>query len=253
MIRMPLLLPFLIPILSAAIARADPLPLEAEVPVVPSRDRAVRQGRDLAARVLDAFDDEPSVERVQRWAVGEAMAEPGRASRMLSLARARGALPLIRLRGRYEDGSGRKFDELDLQASRARDTDYTLDVWLEWDLADLASGPEAARAVREGRAITELRQGVITQVNIAYFDRRRLCSEELLAQTDEAVERTLVRRLRVQELDATLDGLTGGRWTGALAEAGVDCPPAPMGDGAPLRYDPERAPTPMGPAAGREP
>jgi hypothetical protein len=140
---------------------------------------------------------------------------------LLRDARARGALPLIRLRGRYEDQSGMKWDELNLMDSRDRDSEYTLDLWLEWDLAELASGPDALRAVREGRALAALRQGVINQVNIAFFDRRRLLAERLLADPSEPLSQSVLRRLRIEELIATLDGLTGGRWTSAMAEAGA--------------------------------
>jgi hypothetical protein len=168
-----------------------------------------------------SFSREPDIADVQAWAVERARAEPERAADLLRLARARGALPLIRLRGRYGDQSGTKWDELNLMDSRDRDSEYTLDLWLEWDLAELASGPDALRAVREGRALAALRQGVINQVNIAYFDRRRLLAETLLADPGESRSQSVLRRLRIDELIATLDGLTGGRWTAAQAEVGA--------------------------------
>ena len=171
------------------------------------------------------FQEEPSAQRVQVWAVQLARAEPSRAASLLQDARSRGALPLIRLRGRYEDGNETTWDELDLIDSRDRDSKYSLDLWLEWDLAELASGPDALRAVREGRALAALRQGVINQVNIAYFDRRRLLAEAALARDDESRAQSVLRRLRIEELIATLDGLTGGLWTSAQSEALAPAPP----------------------------
>ena len=169
--------------------------------------------------LFSIFAEEPSAQRVQVWAVQLARAEPSRAASLLRDARSRGALPLIRLRGRYEDGNETKWDELDLIDSRDRDSKYSLDLWLEWDLAELASGPDALRAVREGRALAALRQGVINQVNIAYFDRRRLLAEAALAHDDESQAQSVLRRLRIEELIATLDGLTGGLWTSTQSEA----------------------------------
>jgi len=166
--------------------------------------------------VLASFDDEPPVELVQLWATGEAMADPARAARLVRDARARGALPLIRLRGRYKDSAGQSWDELNLLDSRDKDSDYTLDVWLEWDLADVASSVDLMRSVREGRELVELRQAILHQVTIAYFDRRRLLCEERLASPQEPLAEGLERRLRVQELNATLDALTGGRWSRSL-------------------------------------
>jgi hypothetical protein len=171
------------------------------------------------------FQEEPSAQLVQVWAVQLARAEPSRAASLLRDARSRGGLPLIRLRGRYEDGNETKWDELDLIDSRDRDSKYSLDLWLEWDLAELASGPDALRAVREGRALAALRQGVINQVNIAYFDRRRLLAEAALARDDESRAQSVLRRLRIEELIATLDGLTGGLWTSAQSEALAPVPP----------------------------
>jgi len=177
--------------------------------------------------LFSTFENEPSAQRVQVWAVQLARAEPSRSAALLRDARSRGALPLIRLRGRYEDGNETKWDELDLIDSRDRDSKYSLDLWLEWDLAELASGPDALRAVREGRALAALRQGVINQVNIAYFDRRRLLAEAALARDDESQAQSVLRRLRIEELIATLDGLTGGLWTSTQAEA-LAPPPPPL-------------------------
>ncbi len=175
------------------------------------------QGVDLdVEQILRELDADPSIDQVRAWAVAEARVSPQRIDRLLRDSRTRGALPLVRVRGRYKDGTNRKWDDLDLLDSRDRDLDYTLDLWVEWDLAELAASADTYRAAREARALTELRQGVLTQVNIAFFDRRRLIAEERLAAEGEPLDRTLVRRLRIQELDATLDALTGGRWGGAL-------------------------------------
>jgi len=170
-------------------------------------------------RLFANFAREPSIAAVQTWAVERARAEPERAADLLRAARARGALPMVRLRGRYEDQNGTKWDELNLVDGRDRDSEYTVDLWFEWDLAELASGPDALRAVREGRALAALRQGVINQVNIAFFDRRRLLAERVLADLEEPRSQSVLRGLRIDELIATLDGLTGGRWTAAQAKA----------------------------------
>jgi hypothetical protein len=200
-------------LLALAASVAAP-PLFADEPAGPEPDLSLDV--DVEQILLD-LDRAPAVEQVQAWAVGEAMVSPARAARLLRDARTRGALPLIRLRGRYEDGSNRKWDDLDLLDSRNRDMDYTVDLWLEWDLAELAASTDTYRAAREARALTELRQAVQTQVTIAYFDRKRLLAEGYLAPLQEEPERAIVRRLRVEELDATLDALTGGRWTATLA------------------------------------
>ena len=237
----------LFPGLAKADARVNPPGLEAgpgvasPVPLLPGLGSG-DSGEEgpvvpVLEEILSLFEDEPPVAQVQSWAVERAGAAPERALVLLRDARARGALPLIRLRGRYEDKSGTKWDELNLMDSRDRDSEYTLDLWLEWDLSELASNSEALRAVREGRALAELRQAVVHQVTIAFFDRRRLLAEQLLARSAEPIEQTVLRRLRVQELTATLDGLTGGRWSEALAEAASVSSSDPTGDSVATEAD----------------
>jgi len=187
-------------------------PVDAEssqAPLLPASARA----RSTAA--LAAFDAEPTVAQVQAWAIEHARLSPFEASRLVRQARLRGALPTVRLHARYRSSSSTEWDELDLVDSRDLDNDISINIWLEWDLAELASGTDMARALRESRARLELRHAVVNQVTTDYFDRRLLCAEDGLAGDEDAAV-IIGRRLRVEELDATLDGLTGGRWSRAL-------------------------------------
>ncbi len=166
-------------------------------------------------RVLEEFADEPSITQVQEWAIDHARLSPFEASRLVRQARLRGALPRVRLHARYKSATGTDWDELDVVDGRKVDNDLSLNVWLEWDLAELAAGTDLARALRESRARLELRHAVVAQVTSDYFDRRLLQAQESLEEGAETVD-IVRRRLRVQELNATLDGLTGGRWSRAL-------------------------------------
>jgi hypothetical protein len=159
---------------------------------------------------------------VHRWAVLAGQLEPGRGDRLLQDARARGALPLVRLRGQYDDRSNRKWSDVVQPPLQDHDADWALDLWLEWDLAELAAGPDLARAAREGRAIGELRAAVLAEATLVYFDRRRVLTEAALDPCPHPAAEA-ERRLRHQELDATLDALTAGRWSAAL-EAPVRAP-----------------------------
>ncbi len=167
---------------------------------------------DLVTR----FEEEPGVTDVHRWVVRAAQLQPARAEALVRDARARGALPLVRVRGRYDDRSNRKWTAEERPPAEDHDSDWTLDLWLEWDLAELAAGPDLSRAVREGRAMTELRQAVLAESTVVYFDRRRVLTEDALDPCPDAASRA-ERRLRRQELDATLDALTAGRWNEALS------------------------------------
>ena len=220
-------------ILALVAALADGRVATAESPAVPkalhphadqstSREPESRQPTPAALpatreqiAALDDFAGEPNIEAVQGWAVHHAHLSPFEASRLLRHARLRGALPTVRLHARYRNFSSTRWDEVSVVDRRDLDNDLSLNLWLEWDLAELAAGTDLARALRESRARLELRHAVVAQVTADYFDRRRLQVEERLAR-EEQPDIIVRRRLRVQELDATLDGLTGGRWSHAL-------------------------------------
>tara|TARA_Y100001968_G_scaffold323756_1_gene361957 strand:- start:996 stop:1856 length:861 start_codon:yes stop_codon:yes gene_type:complete len=178
-------------------------------------DLDLDSGSVVGSALLAELEREPAIELVQAWAVEQARLSPALCRRMLRQARLRGALPLVRLRARFGSDSETDWDQLDNIDSRKLDEKVGLDLWLEWDLAELASGIDMARALRESRARLELRHAILARVTTDYFDRRLLRAEELLNGSAEAAD-IVTRRLRVQELDATLDALTGGRWSHAL-------------------------------------
>lgn len=160
----------------------------------------------------------PDVALVQAWTTENAGLDGGGTRQMLDAARARGALPRIRLSAGYDDDDRIDRDPFDRVEDHRETSAYSLDLQLEWDLADLASGIDTYRAVREGRAQLELKHGLITQATTVYFDRMRLAIDEVTRCADGPAD-ARERRLRLRELDATLDGLTGGRWRAAFEDA----------------------------------
>ncbi len=166
---------------------------------------------------------EPSVREVQRWAEHGGSLALGEARALLRDARRAGALPWMRLRGRFEDTGRLDRDAVGIVESKRDDTRWTAELWLEWDLAEAAAGSTRLKAIKEVSDQLEVRQAVIHQVTLAYHDRQRLVLEdaldELLGPEDVAgLARRVVRQVRIRELDATLDALTGGRWSRSLAK-----------------------------------
>lgn len=172
------------------------------------------------ALLRDTLESEPDVRLVQSWAVGTAGMDPARTRRLLLDGQRAGGLPWVRLRGRFQDEDKKEFDEVALLSDREREATWTLELWLEWDLADAVAGPARFRAAREARSQIELRQAIAHEVNVAYFDRHRLLTEDALDAVDvgdlASLARSEERRLRIAELDGLLDALTGGRWSRAL-------------------------------------
>ena len=106
----------------------------------------------------------------------------------------------------WEGGSTTKADDDILQ--RGRDT-IDWDISLSWDLGELIWNEDQTSIDVRSRLLVELRDDILDQVTKLYFERRRIRGE-----LDEiSLENRKKRRelgLRLEELTAQLDALTGG-------------------------------------------
>ena len=214
MTRVSILLPLLLLVVALS-AEAETL----ETPAGPADALRWASRRLHDAEAL--LRQEPTAREVQRWAVRSGGLRGVDARRLVRDARAAGALPWVRLRGRFEDDGRVERDEVGLVKESQRDTGWTAELWLEWDLAEAVAGSARFRAAKEVRDQLELNAAIVHQVTLAYHDRQRLLLEDAL-DTDpkrdpSVLARRAVRTVRIRELDATLDAMTDGRWTRALS------------------------------------
>ena len=78
-----------------------------------------------------------------------------------------------------------------------------------WDLANFVWNPDQTSIDVRSRLMVQLRQDILDEVTRLYFERRRLLHEfQRNPTTDELLQGE--RSLRVEELTAQLDALTGG-------------------------------------------
>jgi len=213
----------MIPLLAAVCHAAPPPPLPVVTPA--PADPAVEVRAALAA-----FDSEPSVREVQRWAAAHAQASPAQTRRWLRQSSRFAWLPRTTVEWRFSDGDDQRFDYVDPsgdpllpgaepapvidQATSDRDAAWR--VRLDWDLADLVMSSERIRVIDEVQDLVELRDAVVTEVTQLYFERRRLQVERHLRPPLDAA-REVRDELRLQELTARIDASTGGAFSAALA------------------------------------
>ena len=95
----------------------------------------------------------------------------------------------------------------------SRDRDYGLR--LIWELGDFLYNSEQRHISREARDLVELRQDVLEQVTLYYFDRRSARIDMILNPPSDPYSRVEML-LRIQQLNASLDTLTGGYFTEAI-------------------------------------
>ena len=91
-----------------------------------------------------------------------------------------------------------------------QDTDYIQHrVHAEWDLSGLIYNSDQLRVVSTMNSAIKTRDQLLKAVTKAYFARRKLQVDATLNPPDD-VAKKLDQELKIQELTATLDALTGG-------------------------------------------
>ncbi len=178
--------------------------------------------------VLAAFDHEPTVELVQRWAMQYANTHPEAVASWWSAARKAKLLPTFAVGYQYDDDYGEDFDyttddvtgEVSASLDRVdRDRDHRAAVVAKWDLDDLLMSSNHMRVVSESRKTVELRDEINEEITSLYFERRRHQVEMLLSPSRD-LKAQVEDTLKLMELTAQLDAYTGGRFSDRLASDG---------------------------------
>ena len=172
-------------------------------------------GREL----LEDFSHEPRIDQVQEAAIRYAEVYPEKIKRWRQHAALRAILPDVRLgvdRGRslnahYDEGTFPHFQVVDTQ-----DHDSGADLSITWELGDLIWNPDQTSIDVRSKLMVELRQDLIEAVTRTYFERRRL-QVNVLTHPALDPQAQLEQELKLQELTAMLDGLTGGYFSEQMA------------------------------------
>ncbi|MEZ4321093.1 MAG: helix-hairpin-helix domain-containing protein [Myxococcota bacterium] len=188
---------------------------------------------DSPQQVLAEFSGEPSVQQVQAWANDYANMSPRTVEKWLKASKTFAALPTVWLRYRLTDDWDQDFQYYALDglvdeegealfnvlddAGRQQEAQYFIQA--RWDLEELVMSSNRIRILNEAQDIVKLRDKILTEVNRVYFERRRVQAEMLLAPKGDVLGQ-VKDELRVMELTANLDAMTGGRFTAALARSG---------------------------------
>jgi hypothetical protein len=174
------------------------------------------------------FANEPTVQQVQLWANEYANTSPRQVERWLAQSVTFATLPQVgleyRLRNDWDegfdyqnqDGGSPLVGEQNIQAV-AQDADQgqtqEYKVQLDWELDKLVMSSEKIRIISEAQDIVKLRDKVLSEVTRLYFERRRLQVERLIAPKTDLMAR-VKDELRMMELTANIDALTGGAFSG---------------------------------------
>ena len=192
-----------------------PAPAEAATNRGRERDRRIDPA---LLRALAAAD--PPVDALRAAASALALTEPDRAHSLVVRARLAGWLPEVRAR---VDRHFARAESVDLGSSTAplapvgidSDNDVRYELRATWDLSRLVFNPDEIGAQFQALRTADARREIESLVIRLYFDRRRLKAElSAVDATATGMPLSGVRlELRVAEIEAELDALTGGAFT----------------------------------------
>ena len=171
-----------------------------------------------ADRILGNFKNEPTINETMAMAIDYAEVYPEKIKQWRRQVKFRGLFPKVNFGidhswsdtyNFYTSSSKRYW----LYGPQDRNEGWDLN--LSWDLSDLVWSHYQTTIDIRSKLMVQLRDDIVDEVNRAYFERRRL-QVMLLTDPPRALPEILKKRLRIQELTATLDGLTGSRFSKAL-------------------------------------
>ena len=174
-----------------------------------------------AAGPLDQFASEPSVRDVQEAAMTYALVSDDVLNGYQSSAKWTKLLPRTRVRYRedIDDNTGIDVNELgerDVSLDDQKNTNQ--EIQLEWRFDEMLMGPTRIQAIRETSRLVQLRDDILDEVTKVYYDRRRVQVDIAMNPPGDPKSRA-AKDLRLEELTANLDALTGG-WFSQRVKAG---------------------------------
>jgi hypothetical protein len=193
--------------------------------------QASLQEGDVQA-ILERLSREPNISKVQSLAIHYAEVHPEKIQQWRALARKRAWLPSLDIG--FDGGADWSRNDSIFGSSSSGGAHYIApddkssggdsgwDVALSWDLSELVWNSDQTSIDSRSKLMVELRDDILNQITRIYFERRRMQIE--LATMDHPNWQMRVEyELRIAELTALIDGLTGGQFSQSLnASSGME-------------------------------
>ena len=174
---------------------------------------------------------EPSIIEVQRMAVEYAEVSPEKIRSWRSAARWKALMPKLSV----GFGEARK-DNMEIYTSATTSYYYTApqridedwDVGLSWDLSDIIWTSAQTSIDVRSKLMVQLRNDILQEVTRLYFERKRIINDIGTTYTGKGKGKgdskghgawsMEEKAIRIEELTAHIDALTGGRFSRAMGE-----------------------------------
>lgn len=178
-----------------------------------------------AKRILARFKREPKVRELHQAAAKYALVSHNRITSLVSRAQFSAWLPEFRARynRNVDDDRTTVFptSTTPILTSQSTDLDHRFEFRATWDLDKLIFNQNELRVYQQLKRLIELRVDVMKEVTKLYYERRRL-QVDLIVRPPNTLLGRVRRMLRLQELAADLDALTGGHFSRRMRAVGRD-------------------------------
>lgn len=168
--------------------------------------------------ILQNFSSEPTISDVQNQAIIYGEVHPDKINSWRKLAATKALLPKFTADAdRYATDlihwdSGANPDVL----LKGKDT-IQWGVSLTWDFGNLVWNSDQTSIDTRSRLMVQLRQDILDEVNRIYFERRRMQLALIKSPPEDEIQK-MEKELRIEELTADLDALTGGYFSRSINE-----------------------------------
>jgi len=175
----------------------------------------VSPGGEIFAEYCKA---EPGIKELQKQAIKYAEVSPDKITNWRKQAQKKALLPKLTV---GLDGSKKTNYEIYTGANTSyifegpNDRSYGWDVALSWDFGELIWNNDQTSIDTRSRLMVQLRDDILDEVTKLYFERIRV-KMELDGLQIEDRKRRFEKELRVRELTASLDALTGGYFSSQI-------------------------------------
>ncbi|MFH1691509.1 MAG: hypothetical protein ABIC68_02925 [Candidatus Omnitrophota bacterium] len=166
-------------------------------------------GRNKEEVILKAFDNEPTVQEVQKKAIAYSETSNKKINDWRRRANVKAMLP--KLTFGYDNNVYGSYN------GNFAIGPNSWDVNVSWDLSELIYNSDQTTIDNRSKLMVQLRNDILAEVTSLFFERRRL-QVELIVKDDLSAQDKLDKELRISELTALLDRLTGGFYSKSLQD-----------------------------------
>lgn len=172
--------------------------------------------------ILSGYDYEPSVREIQKAAIEYAEVHPEKIKAWREAAARKAWMPTLSLNHGVDTNNNVDVDrggtaDPDRFIQGPSDTSSDWSATVSWDLGELVWNDDQTSIDVRSKLMVELRNDILQEVTHLYYERRR-AQVELKLSPARDLPILLDKELKLQELTADIDALTGGYLSKRLAE-----------------------------------